>query len=62
MTDVFPVLALHGGAGTIRRDSMTPEREAAYHAGLRAALDAGRAILLQGGSALQCARALAEYG
>lgn len=52
-----PVLALHGGAGTIRRDLMTPAREAAYHAGLRAALEAGHAILRDGGSALDAVTA-----
>lgn len=43
-------LALHGGAGTIARS--TPEAEAPYHAGLRAALAAGQAVLEQGGTAL----------
>jgi len=52
-----PVLALHGGAGTVRRDLMTPVREAAYHAGLRAALEAGHAILRNGGSALDAVTA-----
>ncbi|MBB4041755.1 beta-aspartyl-peptidase (threonine type) [Microvirga flocculans] len=45
-------LAIHGGAGTILRSQMTPEREAAYHAGLRRALDAGRFVLADGGTAL----------
>jgi beta-aspartyl-peptidase (threonine type) len=46
------VLAIHGGAGTLARSDMTPEREAAYRAGLEAALDAGYAILETGGSSL----------
>lgn len=46
------VLAIHGGAGTILRSKMTPEREVAYHAGLRRALEAGRAVLAEGGAAL----------
>jgi beta-aspartyl-peptidase (threonine type) len=50
-------LAVHGGAGTILRSKMTPEREAAYHAGLRRALEAGRAVLADGGSALDGATA-----
>src|SRR5690349_1956074 len=50
-------LAIHGGAGTILRSKMTPEREAAYHAGLRRSLDAGRAILADGGSALDAVSA-----
>jgi beta-aspartyl-peptidase (threonine type) len=46
------ILAIHGGAGTIRRETMTPQAEAAYHAGLRRALLAGHAVLAAGGSAL----------
>jgi beta-aspartyl-peptidase (threonine type) len=46
-------LALHGGAGTILRSAMTPEKEAAYTAALRAALDAGYAVLHKGGSSLE---------
>jgi len=45
-------LALHGGAGTLRRGDMTAEREALYRAGLTRALEAGRDILAAGGSAL----------
>ncbi|MBB3019721.1 beta-aspartyl-peptidase (threonine type) [Microvirga lupini] len=50
-------LAVHGGAGTILRSKMTPEREAAYHAGLRRALEAGRVVLADGGSALDAVTA-----
>jgi beta-aspartyl-peptidase (threonine type) len=50
-------LAIHGGAGTILRSSMTPEREAAYHAGLRRALAAGHAVLAAGGRALDAVTA-----
>jgi beta-aspartyl-peptidase (threonine type) len=50
-------LAVHGGAGTILRSKMTPEREAAYHRGLRRALDAGRIVLADGGSALDAVSA-----
>lgn len=51
MDDTF-ALAIHGGAGTILKSSMTAEKEAAYHAGLARALEAGRAVLADGGSAL----------
>src|SRR3954451_12264168 len=51
------VLAVHGGAGTILRSRMTPEREAAYHAGLRCALNAGRSILAEGRAALDAVSA-----
>ncbi|VVT17572.1 isoaspartyl peptidase/L-asparaginase family protein [Erythrobacter sp. EC-HK427] len=44
-------IALHGGAGTLSREAMTPEREAEYTASLQAALDAGAAILAEGGTA-----------
>ena len=44
-------LAIHGGAGTIRRSELTPEKESAYRAGLEAALQAGGAILAAGGNA-----------
>ena len=46
-------IALHGGAGTILRSAMTPEKEAAYTAALQAALNIGYAILQNGGSALE---------
>ena len=41
-------LVVHGGAGTILRSTMTPACEAAYHAGLRRALEAGRLVLAAG--------------
>lgn len=47
-----PALALHGGAGTIRREEMTAEREAAYRDGLRLALRRGWEVLETGGEAL----------
>lgn len=45
-------IAIHGGAGTITRESMTPEREAQYKAKLKEAVDAGYAILEQGGASM----------
>src|SRR5947207_8011557 len=45
-------LAVHGGAGTLRRGEMSEEQAALYHAGLRHALTAGRDVLADGGSAL----------
>jgi beta-aspartyl-peptidase (threonine type) len=56
MTDTF-ALAIHGGAGTIRRDTMTPEAEAQYHAGLRDSLRAGHAVLAAGGTAIDAVTA-----
>src|SRR5436309_7667103 len=45
-------LAIHGGAGTIERSNMTPEKEHEYRAGLERALSAGYEILKRGGSSL----------
>ena len=45
-------LAIHGGAGTIKRENMTAEREAEYRAKLEEALKAGYAILEEGGTSL----------
>lgn len=50
-------LAIHGGAGTILRSSMTPELQAQYEQGLHNALDAGYKILQAGGSALDAVQA-----
>ncbi|TSD88764.1 isoaspartyl peptidase/L-asparaginase [Mycobacterium sp. KBS0706] len=51
------VLVIHGGAGTIRRDSLSPEQEDAYHQGLRTALRNGHLVLEAGGSALDAVTA-----
>jgi L-asparaginase / beta-aspartyl-peptidase len=45
-------IAIHGGAGTISRTSMTPEKEASYRAALDSALTIGETILKNGGSSL----------
>lgn len=50
-------LAIHGGAGTIRRAEMSAEREAAYRDGLQRALAHGWEILRLGGSALDTVEA-----
>lgn len=50
-------LAIHGGAGTIERTALTPEREAGFRAGLEAALAAGAAVLKAGGSSLDAVEA-----
>jgi beta-aspartyl-peptidase (threonine type) len=46
------ILVVHGGAGTILPSELTPEREAAYKAGLRSALEIGYNVLKNNGSAL----------
>ncbi|WP_296814737.1 isoaspartyl peptidase/L-asparaginase, partial [Brevundimonas sp.] len=53
-------IALHGGAGTIARAQMTPERDAEYRAALTAALEAGSQVLRNGGSALDAVQAAIE--
>ncbi len=51
------ILVIHGGAGTILKSQMTPEKEALYKQGLQNALDAGSKILKQGGTALDAVEA-----
>ena len=50
-------LVIHGGAGTIERANMTPEKEREYRAGLERALAAGYDILKRGGSSLDATEA-----
>jgi beta-aspartyl-peptidase (threonine type) len=50
-------LAIHGGAGTIERASLAPERERAYRTSLSAALEAGAAVLRRNGSSLDAVEA-----
>lgn len=50
-------VAVHGGAGTILRSLMTPEKEALYIKGLRDAIDAGYAVLSKGGNAVDAVEA-----
>ena len=45
-------LVIHGGAGTILKKNMTPEKEAAYTTVLENALKIGHTILENGGSSL----------
>jgi len=45
-------IAIHGGAGTILKSSMTAEKEAAYKSALSQALNSGTKILSDGGTAL----------
>ena len=49
---IKPGIAIHGGAGTILRSSLTAEKEKEYTEALRPALYAGYQILEKGGSAL----------
>ena len=50
-------LAIHGGAGVAARGKLTPEKEAAYRAGLSAALAAGSKVLSGGGPSVDAVEA-----
>lgn len=50
-------IAIHGGAGTILRSTMTPELQQQYEQGLQQAVDAGYKILEGGGSAVDAIEA-----
>ncbi|MFA8019306.1 isoaspartyl peptidase/L-asparaginase [Bremerella cremea] len=49
-------IALHGGAGSVAKD-ISPERLAAYQAGLQQALKTGEEILKKGGTSLEAVEA-----
>jgi beta-aspartyl-peptidase (threonine type) len=51
------VLAIHGGAGTILRENMSPEMDLAYRSALTEALEAGFAALEAGEDALDAVEA-----
>lgn len=51
------VLVIHGGAGTILKSQMTPEKEKLYTQGLDDALQAGNEVLSKGGTALDAVTA-----
>lgn len=53
-------IALHAGAGSVSRDSTSPEKEEQYLAGLDDALLAGYGILEKGGSSLLAVAAAVE--
>ncbi len=50
-------LVIHGGAGTILKEDMTPDLEKAYMDGLNQALHAGFAVLEEGGTAVNAVKA-----
>ena len=51
------VLVIHGGAGNIKKENMTPEKEARYIKKLSEVLEKGSKILENGGSALDAVEA-----
>jgi beta-aspartyl-peptidase (threonine type) len=55
------VLVIHGGAGTILKSQMTPEKEKLYNDALNKALGIGYDILKKGGEALDAVEAAVRY-
>jgi len=51
------LLAIHGGAGTILKSLMTPEKEKAYSSALSLALKSGYDLLEKGGSSIDAVQA-----
>ncbi|MCJ8322157.1 MAG: isoaspartyl peptidase/L-asparaginase, partial [Colwellia sp.] len=45
-------IAIHGGAGTIEKKRFTPEKEQAYRAKLKEAVESGYAVLKKGGTSI----------
>ncbi|MBK6997494.1 MAG: isoaspartyl peptidase/L-asparaginase [Lewinellaceae bacterium] len=54
-------IAIHGGAGTLSKTTMTPEKEAAYLNALDSALIIGETILKAGGSSLDAVEKTISY-
>src|SRR5437867_876242 len=50
-------IAIHGGAGTILKQNMTPEKDSAYRKTLTESLQTGYDILKKGGTALDAVEA-----
>jgi L-asparaginase / beta-aspartyl-peptidase len=53
-------IAVHGGAGTIPKEDMTPAREQAYRQGLEDALRRGHTVLKNGGTSLDAVQAAVQ--
>ncbi len=54
-------IAIHGGAGTILKEDMTPELDKAYRNGLQDALDAGFRVLQDGGTSVNAVKAAVTH-
>ena len=52
------MLVVHGGAGTIRKQDMTPQEEATYRATMTEAIRKGCDILVKGGTSLDAVNAV----
>jgi len=56
-SDVKYVMVIHGGAGTLKRTNMSPEKEAAYRAALTLALQTGYNAIKAGKSSMDAVEA-----
>lgn len=54
-------MVIHGGAGTLKRENMTPERDSTYRAALDSALLVGESVLKSGGSAADAVEQTINY-
>ena len=54
-------MVIHGGAGTLKRENMTPERDSMYRAALDSALLVGESVLKNGGSAANAVEQTINY-
>ena len=54
-------LVIHGGAGTLIREDMTPDKDAQYRSALDSALTIGENILLSGGTAADAVEKTINY-
>ncbi len=54
-------LVIHGGAGTLVKGLMTPEKEEQYKAALNEALEKGYAVLEKGGSAMEAVETAVKH-
>ncbi len=54
-------IVIHGGAGTILKKNMTPEKEKAYQDALNTALDIGEKILAEGGTSSEAVERTIHY-
>lgn len=61
MTTLPYVLVIHGGAGTITRENLLPEKEMKYHEVLQEALQRGNHMLAKGVSALDVAVEVVKF-
>ncbi len=58
LAETKTALVIHGGAGFVPKDALSPADVRGYHADLNRALDAGNTILASGGSAVDAVQAV----